>query len=98
MRDRLVKLCDGFDGKRFEMPKGGIQHSLIQTQTEIKDLKAMINLTDKELSSYLSNLNNMERSTVIVGGNQNYGGSSRLEIYEMLVRHELKIFSNLIFM
>ena len=55
----------------------------------------MINLTDKELSSYLSNLNNMERSTVIVGGNQNYGGSSRLEIYEMLVRHELKIFSNL---
>ena len=29
MRERLMKLCDGFDGKRFEMPEGGIQHALI---------------------------------------------------------------------
>ena len=55
----------------------------------------MINLSEKEKHSYIGNMNDMERSTAIVGGNTNFGGASRTEIYNMAIKHDLEIYQNL---
>lgn len=46
------------------------------------------------MKAYLAGLNDMERRDVI-GGNSDFGGASRLEIYAMVLKHEQELYKNL---
>lgn len=58
----------------------------------IKDTKNVIKITLIELKAYLENLNDLERGQVI-GGNSPLAGMSKLELYRMIILHDIEIYS-----
>lgn len=54
----------------------------------------MINMSIQQMKTYLIDMNNIEKNQP-VGGNSPYGNASRIELYRMIVQHDLDIYSKL---
>jgi len=46
------------------------------------------------MKSYFEKMNNLEKDEIL-GGNSPYGGASRLELYHIIISHDLEVYSNL---
>jgi hypothetical protein len=57
MRDKLVRICDSFLGKNFDIPQGGNQQEIVERISElerrIQDAKLLIKQTRIKLRDYL---------------------------------------------
>jgi len=60
MRDKLVKICDSFMGKNFEIPQGVDQSELVRRiqdlERRIADARHLIGTTRLRLKEYLKEI------------------------------------------
>lgn len=60
IRHKLTGVCDSFSGKRFDIPVHSLQSEIESTQRKITDTRELIQMTEKEMKNYLTNLNDIK--------------------------------------
>lgn len=93
MRDRLVKICDSFNGSRFDLPSQSdlseIQRKIIELNRKIDDSSALLTTTGMRLKDFLKDIQKISQQEGLDSG------MSLLELYKLFVAKERLLFSNL---
>ncbi len=94
MRETVNKVITGLDGKIYDMPAQSVEMEINETNKKLATSKKLIKVSQGNIRTHVNEFNDLDRATVI-GGNSKFAGMSKLQIYKLIIKHDLMIYDSL---